>query len=86
MWKKPWSLKEGFLVGGGLLGVGLLLQVIIGPIDWDLFASPVNYVMLALLLALIGAMYLLRRKVYAFDWMMHFSAAIPCLCARRSRR
>ena len=80
MWKKPWSLKEGFLIGGGLLGVGLLLQVVIGPIDWDLFASPVNYVMLALLLALIGAMYLLRRKVYAFDWMMHFSAAIPCLC------
>ena len=80
MWEKPWNLKEGFLVGGGLLGAGLLLQASIGPIDWDLFAAPVNYVMLALLLALIGAMYLLRRKVYAFEWMMHFQAAIPCLC------
>ena len=80
MWEKPWKLKEGFLVGGGLIVVGLLLQATIGPIDWDLFAAPVNYVMLVLLLALIGAMYLLRRKVYAFEWMMHFSAAIPCLC------
>ena len=78
--KKPWRLKEGFLVGGGLISVGLLLQAAIGPIDWGLFASPVNYVMLAILLALIAAMYLLRRKVYAFEWMMHFSAAIPCLC------
>ena len=80
MWEKPWGLQEGFLVVGGLLGVGLLLQVTIGPIDWDLFAAPVNYVLLALLLALIGAMYLLRRKVYAFEWMMHFQAATPCLC------
>ena len=80
MWEKPWKLKEGFLIGGGLLIVGLLLQATIGPIDWDLFAAPVNYVMLVLLLALIGAMYLLRRKVYAFEWMMHFGAAIPCLC------
>ena len=80
MWEKPWSMKEGFLVGGGLLVVGLLLQATIGPIDWDLFASPVNYVMLALLLALIVAMYLLRKKVYVFEWMMHFQAAIPCLC------
>ena len=80
MWEKPWKLKEGFLIGGGLLIVGLLLQATIGPIDWDLFAAPVNYVMLVLLLTLIGAMYLLRRKVYTFEWMMHFGAAIPCLC------
>ncbi len=80
MWEKPWSLKEGFLIGGGLLAVGLLLQATIGPIDWDLFTSPVNYVTLVLLLTLIGTMYLLRRKVYVFDWMMHFPASIPCLC------
>ena len=80
MWERPWGLKEGFLIGGGLLLVGLLLQLTIGPIDWNLFAAPVNYVMLVLLLALIGAMYLLRRKVYAFEWMMHFGAAITWLC------
>ena len=73
-------MKEGFLIGGGLLVVGLLLQLTIGPIDWDLFAAPVNYIVVALLLVFIGTMFLLRRKVYAFEWMMHFGAAIPCLC------
>ena len=80
MWDRPWRMKEGFLIGEGLLVVGLLLQATVGPIDWDRFAAPVNYGMLVLLLALIGVMYLLRRKVYAFEWMMHYSAAIPCLC------
>ena len=80
MWAKPWRMKEGFLIGGGLLVVGLLLQLTIGPIDWDLFAAPVNYIVLVLLLVFIGTMFLLRRKVYAFEWMMHFGAAIPCLC------
>ena len=74
------DFKGGFLVGGGLLVVGLLLQVSIGPIDWRFFAAPVNFGMLALLIVLIGAMYLLRRKVHAFEWMMHYGAAIPCLC------
>lgn len=73
-------MTEGFLVGGGLLFVGLMLQLTIGPIDWSLFAAPVNYAVLALLLMLIIAMFLLRRKIYAFEWMMHYSAAVPCLC------
>ena len=72
-------MKEGFLIGGGLLFTGLLLQVALGPIDWSLFAWPVNLVVLVLLLAAIGAMYALRRKVYAFEWMMHAGAAVPCL-------
>ena len=79
MWTKPWNMKEGFLIGGGLLLVGLLLQVAIGPIDWSLLAWPVNLVMLILLLAVVGGMFALRRKVYAFEWMMHSGAAVPCL-------
>ena len=66
MWTKPWNMKEGFLLGGGLLLVGLLLQVTLGPIDWSLPAWPVNLVLLIFLLVVIGVMYALRRKVYAF--------------------
>lgn len=79
MWVKPWNMKEGFLVGGGLLLVGLMLQVAMGPIRWELFAWPVNLSVLVLLLAAIGNMFLLRRKVYAFEWLMHAGAAVPCL-------
>ena len=78
-WKKPWGMTEGFLIGGGLIVVGLLLQVVLGPINWSLFAWPVNLVLLILLVAFIGLMYALRKRVYAFEWMMHSSAAVPCL-------
>ena len=79
MWVKPWKMKEGFLIGGGLLVVGLLLQIALGPIDWSLLAWPVNLILLILLLAFIGVLLALRRKVYAFEWMMHAGAAVPCL-------
>lgn len=79
-WTKPWRLKEGFLIGGGLLVVGLLLQATVGPVPWDLLVHPVNIGLLLVLLALIGIMYALRRKVYLFEWMMHLQAAVPALC------
>ena len=79
MWVKPWNIREGFLIGGGLLFTGLMLQVAIGPIRWELFAWPINLIMLILLLAAIGVMFALRRIVYAFEWMMHAGAAVPCL-------
>lgn len=79
MWVKPWKMKEGFLIGGGLLFSGMLLQVATGPIRWELFAWPVNLIVLILLLAAVGVMFALSRKVYAFEWMMHAGAAVPCL-------
>ena len=79
MWVKPWRMREGFLIGGGLLVVGLLLQILLGPIDWSLLAWPVNLVLLVLLAVVVGVLYALRRKVYVFEWMMHSGAAVPCL-------
>ena len=79
MWVKPWTMKEGFLIGGGLLVTGLLLQWVLGPVEWSLLAWPVNLILLVLLVLVIGVMYALRRKVYTFEWMMHGSAAVPCL-------
>lgn len=79
MWNKPWKMKEGFVIGAGLLFVGLLLQIAVGPLDWSLFAWPVNIIALAVILALIGTMYALRKKVHVFEWMMHYGAAVPSL-------
>lgn len=80
MGTKPWKMKEGFLIGGGLLVVGVLLQATIGPVRWDMMARPVNLLLLVGLLVLIGVMYALRRKVYLFEWMMQLEAAVPALC------
>jgi len=80
MWVKPWRMKEGFLIGGGLLVTGLVLQAAVGPVQWDLLAFPVNLVFLLVFLALLVTAWLLRRKVHLFEWMMHLNAAVPALC------
>ena len=77
MWTRPWKTAEGFLIGGGLFAVGLALQLTLGPIDWSLFAAPVNWIVLIQMLAFLALMFILRRKVHAFEWMMHGQAAFP---------
>ena len=79
MWVKPWKAAEGFLIGGGLFVVGMALQLSIGPILWSRFGAPVNGIMLVLMPGFLVLMYLLRKKVYAFEWMMHGQAAVACL-------
>lgn len=33
MWSKPWSYKEGLIIGAGLLVIGALLQITVGGIN-----------------------------------------------------
>lgn len=80
MWNKPWKLKEGFLIGGGLLVVGLLLQIAVGPVRWERLAFPANVILLCIGLAAIAVMYALRKKVYLFEWLMHTGASVPAIC------
>ena len=80
MWNKPWTMKEGFLIGGGLIVAGLVLELSVGPVVWDAFAWPVNGIVLAAFVAIIVAMHLLRKKVYAFRFLSTYQAAIPVMC------
>ncbi|MBR5101113.1 MAG: hypothetical protein IKX34_07415 [Bacteroidales bacterium] len=57
--KRPWKTAEGFLIGGGLFAVGLALQLSMGPVRWSLFAAPVIWIMLALLLGAFVLVFLL---------------------------
>ena len=61
MWTKPWTFKEGFLIGGGLIFAGLALELSVGPVNWDSFAWPANGIVLGFLLA--------------FDYRLEFHAA-----------
>ena len=79
MWNKPWNFKEGFLIGGGLILAGLMLQLSVGPVMWDTFAWPANGIVLAGFIVMLTAMVYLRKKVYAFQWMTTYQAAIPAL-------
>ena len=72
-------MKEGFLIGGGLIFAGLMLELSVGPVVWDAFAWPVNGIVLAGFLVMLTAMVYLRKKVYAFQWMTTYTAAIPAM-------
>ena len=79
MWTKPYGMKEGFLIGGGLIIAGLMLELSVGPVNWDAFRWPVNGIVLAGFLALIAIIFLLRKKVYGFLFIGTYKAAIPAL-------
>ena len=79
MWTKPYGMKEGFLIGGGLIFAGLMLELSVGPVDWDAFRWPVNGIVLAGFQATIAIIYLLRKRVYGFQFISTYKAAIPAL-------
>ena len=72
-------MREGFLIGGGLIFAGLMLELSVGPVDWDAFRWPVNGIVLAGFLATIAIIFLLRKRVYGFKFIGTYKAAIPTL-------
>lgn len=72
-------MKEGFLIGGGLIFAGLMLELCVGPVVWEAFAWPVNGIVLAGFLVLIAVAFLLRKRAYAFRFIGTYQAAIPTL-------
>lgn len=67
------------VIGAGLLVIGILLQMAVGAIDWNLFAYPVNVIVLVVYVIALIAMHLLRKRVYLFGWLSHYSAAVSAL-------
>ena len=59
--------------------VGLALELSVGQVKWDAFAWPVNGYVFGGLLALIAIVFLLRKKVYAFQFLGTYQAAIPAM-------
>ena len=73
------GMIEGGLVCCGIVGAGLFLQVLTGPVVWEMLSWPVNAVALALLLLGIVAMHLCRGKLSAFRWMSSLEAGVPAM-------
>ena len=79
MWIKPWTLKEGCLIGAGLIIAGLMLELSVGPVVWVVFSWPANCIVLVGLIVMIVLMHLLRRQVYAFSFLSTYTAAVPAI-------
>ncbi len=80
MWKKPWSMKEGALLGAGMIVVGLMLELSAGPVVWELFMWPANLIMLAVMVLMLLFMHLYRQRCYAFQFLSTLPAVVPTLC------
>ena len=79
MWKKPYSFKEGTAIALGLMLTGVMLQLSMGPLNWDIFMWPANIIALAVfVLALVG-LHLLRHRCYFVRFMTTAKAAVPPL-------
>ena len=72
-------MKEGFLIGGDLILAGLILELSVGPVAWEVFAWPVNGMVLAGFLVIIAVVFLLRKRIYACRFIGTYQAAIPVL-------
>jgi len=72
-------MKEGLLIGGGLIMAGLALQLSVGQVRWEAFAWPVNGYVFGGFLMLIATVFLLRKQVYAFQFLGTHQAAIPAM-------
>lgn len=79
MWTKPWTLKEGFAIGAGLLAIGLMLRLSVGPVDWSLFAFPLNAIIAAFLVAMIALAHAFRNRLYWVRFSATGGAAVPAL-------
>ena len=74
-------MTGGALVCCCLVVAGLLLQMVAGPVRWEMMAWPVNIIILSVLLLFIVLAYSFRRHVYLFRWMATLQAGIPALVA-----
>ena len=72
-------MKKGFLIGGGIIIIGLILELSVGPVKWETFAWPVNGIVLIGFLTIILALFLLRKKIPAFRFIGTYQAAIPTM-------
>lgn len=85
MWKRPWKIKEGFAAGAGILVLGGVIELFAGPVHWEALRFPVNLVVLVAYLCILTILFLLRKRVYPVEWMMHgggaATASIACCAA-----
>lgn len=79
IFKKPWGIQEGLLIGTGLLTAGLMLQFSIGNVRWHQTAWPVNILLLSAFMSILVGMHLLHEKVYFFTWLGGYANAISSL-------
>ncbi len=72
-------MRKGFILGTGIIAIGIVLQIYIGGMVWHSVAYPVNLCLLVLYLLLLYTAYVLRRKSRFITWSMTNKASVPAI-------
>lgn len=72
-------MKEGFAIGVGLMVTGLVLQLSMGSVEWNLLSWPANFVVLAAFVVGAILLYALKSKAYALRFLASIHCAVPAL-------
>ncbi len=72
-------MKEGFAIGVGLMVTGLVLQLSMGSVEWNLLSWPANFVVLAAFVVGAILLYALKSKAYALRFLASMHCAVPAL-------
>jgi len=71
------DMKDGFIVCGIIMAVGLVLQLVAGPVEWGTFAWPVNIIVAIAFLATGFACDSFLRKTRFIRFSSSNTAAVP---------
>ena len=76
---KPWKFREGFILGGILIFIGILLQVTVGPVNWRFFSWPVNLITVSLFFFLNVILFAFRDRVKLIHYLGTLPAGVPAI-------
>lgn len=78
MWQFPWQYKESLVFVGGIVFIGIVLQLMNGPFDFFLLQYPVN-LLVGLMLILFLAAFSVARKTGFYMWFSGVPFAVSCI-------
>ena len=84
MWSRTKGMTGGILACCCLVVAGLLLQMVAGPVQWEIMAWPVNIIILSVMLLFFVLAYAFRKQVYLFRYPSFRS--LTAFCAGLGRK
>ncbi|MFI3287139.1 MAG: cytochrome c biogenesis protein ResB [Rikenellaceae bacterium] len=81
IWQAPWGYPESFAIVGGILFIGVILQLVIGGFDFYLLVSPSNLIVGAVI-ALLSVVFGVRARKSGFaKWLSGAALCVALLSA-----
>ena len=78
MWQFPWQYKESIAFVGGIVVVGLILQIILGKFNFFLFSFPVNVILGAIVILFLLLFSSVRRSAF-YQWFSGISLSVTLI-------